>query len=379
MKITFFIIIFLAMIGSLPVGAKARPKMDQLELQEDIQRFHSRFTERVVQAFIDPHFNTSPQIREISLNEYLLYESESLKIATGPYPELNLLDMLVFIKLNKVVVRDYWIPKKYGKKGQRVWMAFKKSEDDIEGIAKKLLSDKELKQIDRLVIEWFKKNPGQYRVEKIRVGDFSNIASEVSKSREGSWWNLSSFSVSHLLVDTKGAVKAVDQIVLVSNRAIFLVQHLPSLVRLQARIGAFEIMDDVSYKMAKSEGVWNKLNETKPLMNDASGLLFQMNELIMNAKGLSSSMQKTVPKGINWSDDLKEIHDTVDTLNSMLTEVNTTIPARRAFLQDVKNEIHSSIWFIALVIVLIALCISVFWWGGAYLVKRRLQKTEDRL
>ena len=374
------IILFFLITGCISPGASAKPKMDQLELQEDIQRFFSRFTERVVQSFIDPAFNSTTQIREASMQEYLLYEQEALKITTGPYPELNLLDMLVFIKLNKVIVRDYWIPKRYGKKGQKVWAAFKKSEEDIENIARKLLTKEELKQIDTMVVQWFKQNPGQYRVEKIRIGDFSGVASEINKNRQGGWGGIfSNFSVSNLLVDTKGAVKAVDQMVLVANRAMFLIQHMPSLMRLQARLGTYEIIDDVSFKLSKSEKFMHSLQETKPLMVEAASLLHQMNELMLNAKGLSHSMNKTVPKGINFSDDIKEVHDTVSTMNSMLTEVNANRPVRRAMLDELKQELHDSVWFLAMVIILIALCISIFWWGGAYLVRRRLQKTEGKL
>ncbi|WP_408097129.1 hypothetical protein ACJVC5_19020 [Peredibacter sp. HCB2-198] len=363
MKKIFFILLFM-----LSWVAEARPKMDQLELQEDVQRFFSRFVERVVQVYYDPAMYRTTKLGELSLREYLLYESEALKIATGPYPEVNLLDMIVFIKLNKVVVRDYWTPKYYGKAGNKLWKAFKTSEDDIESIAKKIMDEKQLKQVDQLVRQWFKDNPGQFRVEKIRIGDFSSVASKVSQGQGGIFETL---SISNLLVGTKDTVKAVDQMVLVANRGIFLAQHLPGLIRLQARLGSNEVMDDVSMRMAKSQGMWNKLNETKPIVNDLSGLVAQLNELVQNSKELSHSVNKAVPQGVNWSDDLKEIHGTVNTLNSMLMQINSNGLRRTEVLREIKQEFRSSVWFLAMVIVLIALCVSVFWWGGAYLVKKR--------
>lgn len=364
MRFLFFILLFCFSLNTI-----AKPKMDQLELQEDLQRFFGRFTERVVQVYYDPGMRRTVKQGENSLREYLLYESEALKIATGPFPELNLIDMLVFIKLNKVVVRDYWIPKFYGKPGNKLWKAFKTSEEDIEEVAKKLLTDKEIQQIDQLVRQWFKNNPGQFRVEKIRFGDFSSLASEIARSQRGGWF--SGFSVSNILVDTKSAVQAVDQMVLVANRAIFLAQHLPGLIRLQARLGTNEVIDDVNLRMAKSKHVMGELGEAKPLVNDISGLIFQMNELVQNSEKLSASMRKTVPGGINWSDDIKELHGTVNTLNSMLTQVNSSTPESARVLTAIKNEFRSSVWFIALVMILVCLCFSIFWWGGAYIVKKR--------
>lgn len=346
--------------------------MDQLELQEDIQRFFSRFTERVVQVYYDPGMSRTIKQGENSLREYLLYESEALKIATGPFPELNLLDMLVFIKLNKVVVRDYWIPKVYGKPGNKLWKAFKNSEEDIEGVAKKLLTDKELQQIDQLVRQWFKNNPGQFRVEKIRFGDFSAFASEIARNERGGWFGgFSISSISNMLVDTKSAVKAADQMVLVANRAIFLAQHLPGLIRLQARLGTNEVIDDVNLRMAKSKNVIGELHETRPLVHDLSGLMSQMNELVQNSEKLTASMRKTVPGGINWSDDIKELHGMVNTLNTMLTQVNNSAPESERVLIAIKNEFRSSVWFVALVLILVCLCFSIFWWSGAYIVKKR--------
>lgn len=348
--------------------------MDQLELQEDVQRFFSRFVERVVQAYYNPEMYRTTELGETSLREYLLYESESLKIATGPYPEVNLLDMLVFIKLNKVVIRDYWIPKHYGKAGNQLWKAFQVSEDDIEAIAKKLMTDEQLKQVDELARQWFKKNPGQFRVEKIRIGDFSGIASKVNN---GAGNFLETLSISNLLVGTKSTVKAVDQMVLVANRGIFLAQHLPGLIRLQARLGTNEIMDDVSIRMSKSQDLWSKINETQPVVNDFTGLVAQLNELVLNTKQLAGKLPKAASGGANWSDDLKEAHGIVNTLNSMLTQINNHQPQRAQMLQALKEEFRASVWFLALVVVLIGLCVSIFWWGGAYIVKKRLKLKED--
>lgn len=343
--------------------------MDQLELQEDVQRFYSRFVERVVQAYYDQGMRNDVKQGENSLREYLLYESEALKIATGPYPEVNILDMLVFIKLNKVVVRDFWIPKVYGRAGNKLWKAFQVSEKDIETVAKKIMKDKDLEKIDNLVKQWFKDNPGQFRVEKIRLGDFSNIA---SASSQGPGGFLDSLSISNLLVGTKGAVKAADQMVLVANRGIFLAQHLPGILRLQTRLGTNEVMDDVSMRMAKSQGMWDQLNETQPIISDFAGLIQQMNQLVQNSKELAKSLPKGPSgQGINWTENLKELNSMVNTLNSMLTQINTNQPQRAQMMQEIKEEFRASVWFLAIVIVLIGLCISIFWWGGAYLVKKR--------
>jgi hypothetical protein len=61
-----------------------RPAVTEMELQEDLQRFASIFIERMTQAVGDRQYLMRPLLR---------YSSSILDIATGPYLEVNLLDI----------------------------------------------------------------------------------------------------------------------------------------------------------------------------------------------------------------------------------------------------------------------------------------------
>src|SRR5438105_1211556 len=67
------------------------------ELQQWLERFTGQFLDELAQAaevFDDPK---RPARQTIALRRVMLYGSSALDIATGPLPEVNVLDMLVFL------------------------------------------------------------------------------------------------------------------------------------------------------------------------------------------------------------------------------------------------------------------------------------------
>lgn len=363
------------LLCSLLCNAFAKKRdIDQLELQENLQRFYTRFTERTLESLLsNPRLQTNSEMGLAAMKEYLLYDSEALKISTGPYPEVNLLDMLTFIKLNKLVIKHWWIPKVWGKDGAPLLKSFRESEKDIDQIALKIMSKDEIRQVNKLIIQWRRKNPKQFRVEKIRLGDFAEVASLSGQQRQEE----GGFSLSNLLVNTKSAVKAVDQMVLVANRAIFLAQYLPTLVRLQTRIGTQEIIDDVMLRISRTKTNLKGVKEVKPIMASMSSLTKDLNSLTDEVSGLLKTYKSEFPDGINATENLKEIHRIVDTSNSLVKELKA-VRADENVLSRIKKDFRDTLIFIGLLFIAVGAIISLFWWTGAYIVKRSLIKHETK-
>lgn len=338
---------FTACVGMKGFGSK-QPDIDQLVLQENIQRFYARFTESVVQGFWDdPALEVTA--KDTILKQYLLYDQEALKIATAPYPEINLLDMLVFIKLNKEVIRRYWIPEVYQKNGWGIYQAFVQSEKDIDRVALKVLSVDQLETITQGVRDWLNENPYFVRVEKIRVADFTKFA---RTKNDKSF----SFSISQLFVDTKSAVKAVDQVTLVGNRALFLAQHMPLLMRLHARIGSQEILTDSISTLQGAPALAEGISEVSPLITN-------MNSLVLNIKDLMNRPKKKKPTDINHALDQMDSVVTKGTL--LLREANTLKTTDGSTLKELMR-------YAGKIMIIVAATTSAFWWGGYYICKRML-------
>lgn len=356
------IVILWSVTISFAATAKSEAKINQLQLQEEIQRFYTRFTERLIET----SFRNDGSIKfhgQDGLRKYLLYDSEALKIATGPFPVANLLDMLVFIKLNKIVLEYYWIPKVHKKSGKALLEAFVDAEKDIDQVALKVMNMDQLTHVNQYIINWRLEHTNQIRVEKVRLSDISRFAKMQKKEKTG-------FSI----VDTESAVQAVDQMLLVANRSLFLAQQMPLLLRLHARLGTREIMSDTISSLQSAPSIINKLNETQPLIHDLQYLVGQTDKLIKNSSALIKLMPKGIKEGSNFGQTLTQIDGILVKTNHLVDQLKTGQSDNVKTVRILKEQIKNMIWFIALVTIIVACLVSAVWWTGSYLSKKLLMK-----
>jgi hypothetical protein len=206
-------------------------------LQEDVQRVASVFMDRVsevIYPLVDE--DHAPLHREALLRRALGYNASALDIAVGPQPELNTLDMLVFTILCRDALERHWIPQRLGSDGEPFVSAFEHAEEDLWEISAKFLSTKEQDDVRELIATWRAEHAGQFRVENVRFLEFSAHAGQAASERAA--------KSRGLLGHVRTATAAADQALLISERAFFLTQHMPFLVRLQARVGAHETLSD---------------------------------------------------------------------------------------------------------------------------------------
>src|SRR5262249_7246549 len=149
---------------------------------------------------------------------------------------VNLLDMLVFVRLSREVVEEYWVPEVYGTGGEELQHAYRKSEEELWTIADKVMDEPKKRDLMELIDQWRSANPGQNRVEGLRLGDFAAAAGEAARARAA--------RAKGLLSSVRSATQAADQALLLAERARFLVHRMPFLIRLQTRLAAREILSD---------------------------------------------------------------------------------------------------------------------------------------
>jgi hypothetical protein len=178
----------------------------------------------------------APLHREALLRRALSYNASALDIAVGPQPELNAIDMLVFTILCRDVLERHWIPRRLGSDGQPFVSAFAHAEEDLWDICDKFLSTNEQNDVRELIATWQVEHAGQFRVENVRFLEFSAHAGQLASERAA--------KSRGLLGHVRSAAATADQALLISERAFFLTQHMPFLMRLQARVGAHETLSD---------------------------------------------------------------------------------------------------------------------------------------
>jgi hypothetical protein len=211
--------------------------MDNVKLEQDLQRYANQFVETVTQALRELERSPTREVSDAALYRNLLYASAAVDIATGPFPEVNLLDMLVFVRLSRSVVDGYWVPRVYGAEaGRALAETFAAAERDLWELAATVLDAARRAEVTSLIDDWRTAWPNQIRVEGIRLTDFSVVAGEAARDRVE--------RARGLLASVKSASQSADRALLLAERAMFLTHRLPALLRLQARLAAREIISD---------------------------------------------------------------------------------------------------------------------------------------
>jgi len=211
--------------------------MQDAQLQQHVQRQASQFCERIMQAMAPLEESSRREIRDSAMSGCLLYVSSAIEIASGPLPELNLLDLFVFMRLCRDAFESHWIPRLYGELGQEVLTALLKSEHDLADVLDLAFGEGRRSELEVLVDDWNMDNPGQFRVEGVRLDDFAHHAGRGARER--------SERARGLLSSIKSATQSADRALLLAERAIFLGNRMPFLLRLQVRLACREVTADI--------------------------------------------------------------------------------------------------------------------------------------
>jgi hypothetical protein len=155
-------------------GRSANGRVSEAELQEDLQRFTGQFLDGIAQAMPEAVGDRpADAVSNDAMRMALAYSSSAIDIATEPLPEIGVLDMAVFLRLNRATLAEYWVPKVLGQRGRALLRAFEESEPAFWPIAEKILSADQKAQVIARVDARRRENPEQVRVEAVRFTDFS--------------------------------------------------------------------------------------------------------------------------------------------------------------------------------------------------------------
>jgi hypothetical protein len=304
----------------------ARPHVNQIELQEHVERFAGILMERTAQA-LEPltqapvssssvSVSVPKRVRYLARRQVALYYTSIVDLATGRFPETNLLDMLVFVELCRGTVEDYWAPEVFGEPGRDLAEALAQSQRDLEELMTSLVGPTHVESVRSLVEAWRRENPKQRRVEMVRIFGVSETVGKLATEREK--------ATEGILSSVKSATSAADQALLLSERLLFLATRMPFVVRWQARVGADEVMDEGFASLGEVDAT---LDHAKPLLADASTLVARSGEAIKDCRGLVDSIRPLLEK--KEGEDLR--------VEQLLTKANHLVDETHVLVKDVGN------------------------------------------
>ncbi len=293
----------------------------QAELQQALQRFSSELTAGVVDATEPLRNSQNAEVREAATRQLLVYASSALEIATEPLPEVALLDMLVFVTLSHGTVDNYWVPKLYGAQGRQLAETLARSETLIWDLAEGIMSQSERAALKQLIDAWRAENPGQVAVEGVRFHEFSSAAGEISQEQAK--------KTKGLLSSVKSATQSADQAVLLGERAVYLAHRMPFLLRLQATVGAHDVLADATVQMEAAQGLVGQTAELRPLVHEVAGLVASSTTAVRETRMLVDAVRPILPERLPEGlaiEHLRQLDRITDKVVRVVDDLRTMAP-----------------------------------------------------
>lgn len=351
--------------------AKGEQKMmNQAELQQDLQRITSQFQSRITQAGFGGLDHPRASLNEAPLRQALLYQSSILEIATGPQPEVNLLDMVVFAELSAHALEHYWTDERLGEARGSFIEAFRMLKADVWPLVRQVLRAPQEHQVRALIESWQRQNPNQHRVEGVRMLSFGQVAGEEAQRRAD--------DVRGLLGGVKSATQSADQALLLANRALFLFQRLPFLLRAHARLGAREVTADTLVVLEDVDSLLQRGAELRPLISETSALLHSAAEVTRQARSLSNELGPVLDRaaGILQGGELERTLVTTDRMSertlTILQDVHAMTQSSEDAVAQATERLDALVRRWLLYLTLAGASSTLFFWGCYYVVKRLL-------
>jgi hypothetical protein len=315
----------------MPAGKNQQP--DPIELQTEIQRFTDDFSSQTAYT-LDEYARAvgTRAAQALALQLKLQLISAVTSIASGPNPNMNLLDLVSTVTFNRMAIQDYWMKTTNGAAFEPWSKASRQLETDVWRLAGIVLKPEQVKEL-RLAIQqcYDARTSGERKDYFARPQDF---AAMVVRTQQKKGVDLNSvFSLVDLdpMSSLDPAVREVTRTRLFAERAMFTFQRMPFLVRWQTELLAFQLtaQPDVQRALTNTaqlgEGIerisWaaDRLSQTAAelpdrIADERKAILDAMTQQEGRLRELAVELNRTMMTGEKMSTSLNTTITTFDAL-----------------------------------------------------------------
>jgi len=232
------------------VPGKDSSQPDPVDEQIQLQRFADDYLARTGQA-LDECANRlgTDGGRADVLRLKLVSGSSLISVVSGPNPSANLLDLVSVTVLTRMSVQDYWIKTTNGAAFQPWLDASRVLETNVWKLAARFLQPAQVDELRVGINQWYARTPEVRTAFFARPHEFASLVRTTKEKGANSVFSLVN------LDPTAGldpAIREVTRTRLFAERAMFTMQRMPFLLRLQTELLAYELAAQPSVQLALS-------------------------------------------------------------------------------------------------------------------------------
>jgi hypothetical protein len=207
-----------------------------VEVQDSLLRFADEYSMRMVGGVDNLRRGPDALSPAEVLQVKIAIASETWSIASGPNAVADLIDMTVFVTVMRMTLEDYWQPKVFGKSALPMLAYSQSAEADIWKVAGKVLKPEQQTDLRQSIAAWHHQNPLRESLVASRSLDFASRVEALGQNEVKKPGNVFSLLNVDPLAGMEPAVREVAQTRMFAERALFVAQKMPTLLRWQTEL-----------------------------------------------------------------------------------------------------------------------------------------------
>ncbi len=316
-----------AVSSILPQGKTADP----VELQEQLMRFADDYLASVV-ASSESLRRHGQKLDPVELQTLRLnYIDNAMAVATGQNAFADLLDMASLVTLTRMTIEGYWVPGEYGTSALPLLATCREGEKQIWKIADDLLAPSQIEELRKAIDAWHRENPTPEAFRTVRALGFATMIAKATHKHTQSGFP-SVFNLLNIdpLAGLDPATRELAQTRLFAERALFLAQRMPNLIRQQTELLALRTagMPEVhalienSARLAEAADRFSKVAEQLPgvVGNEREKILAALASEQRGLTALAAETRQAFTAGARMAD---AADGTLKTFGTVVTQLAT--------------------------------------------------------
>ena len=230
-------------VRTVTPGAKAEPAVDPVEVQQTLMRFADEFAARMAAGVENLRHGTNAPSKAESLRWKLAFGTAACSIASGPNAVANLLDMTVFVAEARMALEEYWQPEIFGASAQLILDSCRTAEEEIWRYVDRVLKPEQRTALREAIKEWHQKNSKPEDLLVVRAVGLALQVAQVTRSDTSKPGSLFSVLMLDPLAELDPTRREIAATRLFAERALFVAQRMPTLLRWQAELLSIEALE----------------------------------------------------------------------------------------------------------------------------------------
>jgi len=307
-------------------GKPDQNPVDSVELQENLCRFAHEFSARLATDLEQLCRGTNALAPAAALQWKIALGTETTAIASGPNALANLLDMTVFVSLNRMALQEYWLPNVFGTSAQPLLESCRNGETQIWRIAGTVLKTAQQAELRQAIQAWRPQNPHPEISFTAHACDLASLGTKSSENRP--LLPTSVFNLLNLdpLAGLDPATRELAQTRLFAERALFVTREMPQLLRWQTELLSANTvaLPPVIQLVSNSTQITASVERFASAAEKLPGQLHT--ERVETLKDLESQAQNLTPL-------VSEVRQTLAAGSQMSTSLNITLTTFTALME----------------------------------------------